>query len=231
MAVLRTFALAAAVALVAAAPASAKHAPSAAQKAGVESAFHAYEHMPHSPAAADNRVVSLAISSVDPRYAAARLESPSAGPSDMVFHRSGPGWWVVGFGSSLDCNTAPKSVLADLAVGCTPPDGSAAWINDCGPLVHAPATLVIACADANYSLGGLKWRRWGTPTASATGVAHANDCKPYCAAGHFHAYHITVEADKLTKCGSAHYYARLTIVYPGARPAGIDKRDVHTVGC
>ena len=99
MAVLRTFALAAAVALVAAAP------------------FHAYEHMPHSPAAADNRVVSLAISSVDPRYAAARLESPSAGPSDMVFHRSGPGWWVVGFGSSLDCNTAPKSVLADLAVG------------------------------------------------------------------------------------------------------------------
>ena len=41
MPVLRTFALAAAAALVAAVPASAKRAPSAAQKAGVESAFHA----------------------------------------------------------------------------------------------------------------------------------------------------------------------------------------------
>lgn len=230
---LRTFALALAVAiaLVAAVPASAKHAPSAAQKSGVESAFHAYVHMPNSPAAADNRIASLAISSVDPRYAAARLESPSAGPSDMVFHRSGPGWWVVGFGSSLDCNTAPKSVLADLAVGCTPPDGSAAWINDCGPLEHAPKTLVIACADANYSLGALRWRGWGKAASSATGVAHANDCKPYCAAGHFHSYRVTVTADRLTKCGSAHFYARLTIVYPGGRPAGIGKRDIHTVGC
>ena len=230
MAVLRSLVLITAVALVAAVPASAKHTPSAAQKAGVESAFHAYLHMPHSPAAADNRIVTLAISSVDPRYAAARLESPSAGPSDMVFHRSGPGWWVVGFGSSLGCDTAPKSVLTDLAVGCTPP-GSNAWINNCGPLVHAPKTLAIACADANYSLGGLKWRGWGASLASATGTAHANDCKPYCAAGHFHAYPVTVDADKLTKCGSAHYYARLTIVSPGARPAGIGKRDVHTVGC
>ena len=156
---LRSFALAAAVALVAAGAASAKHAPTPAQKAGVESAFHTYLHMPSSPAAADNRILSLAISSVDPRYAAARLNSPSAGPSDMVFHRSGPGWWVVAFGSSLGCNTAPKSVLADLAVGCTPP-GSSAWIDDCGPLESAPPTLVIACADANYSLGALKWRRW-----------------------------------------------------------------------
>ncbi|HVC86168.1 MAG TPA: hypothetical protein VNC40_01935 [Gaiellaceae bacterium] len=227
---LRSLVLITAVALVAAVPASAKHTPSAAQKAGVESAFHAYLHMLHSPAAADNRIVTLAISSVDPRYAAARLESPSAGPSDMVFHRSGPGWWVVGFGSSLGCDTAPKSVLTDLAVGCTPP-GSNAWINNCGPLVHAPKTLVIACADANYSLGGLKWRGWGASLASATGTAHANDCKPYCAAGHFHAYPVTVDADKLTKCGSAHYYARVTIVYSGARPAGIAKRDVHTVGC
>ena len=186
--------------------------------------------MPHSPAAADNRIVSLAISSVDPRYAAARLESSSAGPSDMVFHRSGPGWWAVGFGSSLGCNTAPKSALADLAVGCTPP-GSTAWINNCGPLESKPVTLVIACADANYSLGALRWRGWGTSAASATGVAHANDCKPYCAAGHFHSYRVTVDAGRLTKCGSAHIYARLTLVYPGARPAGIAKRDVHTVGC
>jgi hypothetical protein len=223
-------ALAVTVVLVASAPAFAKHVPTAAQKAGVDSAFRAYLHMPHSPAAADNRILSLTVSSVDPRYASARLNSASAGPSDMVFHRSGPGWWVVGFGSSLGCNTAPKSVLADLSVGCTPP-GSAAWINDCGPLENAPKTLVIACADANYSLGGLTWRRWGTGLSSATGTARANDCKPYCAAGHFHSFRVTVTADRLTRCGSAHIYARLTVIYAGARPAGIAKRDVHTVGC
>jgi hypothetical protein len=228
--VLRSFALVVAVALAVAVPASARHAPTAAQKAGVESAFRAYVHMPQSPAAADNRILSLTISSVDARYAAARLNSASAGPSDMVFHRSGPGWWVVGFGSSLGCNTAPQTVLADLAVGCTPPGGTA-WINDCGPLETAPAALVIACADANYSLAGLKWRGWGKPLASGTGTARANDCKPYCAAGHFHSYSVTVSAARLTRCGSANVYARLTVTYAGARPAGLAKRDVHTVGC
>ncbi len=179
---LRKLALVATVALVAAGAASAKRRRRRPlRKAGIESAFHAYLRMPNSPAAADNRILSLSISSVDLRYAVARLNSPSAGPAEMVFHRSGPGWWVVGFGSLLGCNTAPKSVLADLAVSCTPP-GTSAWINDCGPLESAPATLVIACADANYSLGGLKWHGWGAPLASATGTARANDCKPYCAA-------------------------------------------------
>jgi hypothetical protein len=227
---LRTIALALTIALVVAGPASAKRTPTAAQEAGIESAFHAYLHMPHSPAASDNRILSLAVSSLDPRYAAARLNSASAGPSDMVFHRSGPGWWVVGFGSSLGCNTAPTAVLADLAIGCTPPNGTA-WIDDCGPLENAPAMLVIACADANYSLDGLKWRGWGRPLASASGTARANDCKPYCAAGHFHSYRVTVSADRLTRCGSARIYARLTVVYAGTPPEGIGKRDVHTLTC
>ncbi|MFL5910336.1 MAG: hypothetical protein ACJ768_07205 [Gaiellaceae bacterium] len=227
---LRTVAVAAVAALVAAAPTSAKHAPTSAQRAAIESAVRAYIHMPHSPTAADNGIVSLAVSSIDPRYATVRLSSPTVGASDMVFHRSGPGWWVVGFGSSLGCDSAPKNVLSDLGIGCSPP-GSSAWINDCGPLESAPATLVIACADANYSLRELTWRRWGTALSSATGTARANDCKPYCAAGHFHSYRVTVTADRLARCGSAHIYTRLTVLYAGARPAGIGKRDVHTVGC
>jgi hypothetical protein len=228
--VLRTLALAVTVVLVASAPASAKHAPSAAQKSAIASTFHRYVGMRHSPAAKDNRIVSLAVSSLDSRYAAARLSSPSAGPSEMVFHRSGPGWWVVGFGSSMGCDSAPKTVLADLGIGCSPP-ASSAWINDCGPLESAPKALVVACADANYSLGALTGRRWGAARSSATGTARANDCKPYCAAGHFHSYRVSVTADRLARCGSAHIYTRLTVIYAGARPAGLAKRDVHTVGC
>jgi hypothetical protein len=111
------------------------------------------------------------------------------------------------------------------------PPGATAWIDDCGPLVSAPKQLTLACADANYLLTQLRWRHWGRATATASGTARANDCTPYCAAGHFHSYPVTVAAGRLTRCNSAHYYARVTIVYAGKRPAGVAKRDVHAVGC
>lgn len=71
----------------------------------------------------------------------------------------------------------------------------------------------------------------GDALGSATGTVRANDCKPYCAAGHFHSYRVNVAADRLIECGGAHIYARLTVIYTGTRPTGIAKRDVHAVGC
>lgn len=220
-----------AVALVLAGSALAQRSPSAVERQAIRASFSGYVHLPNSPAAKDNRIVALAVSTLDSRYAAARLVSRSAGPSDMVFHRSRIGWSVVDFGSSLGCDSAPKAVLADLKVGCTPPDGIA-WISNCGPLVSQPRSLVLACADANYELASLRWRSWGARTATAAGTARANDCTPYCAAGHFHTYRMTATADRLVRCGTARTYARLTMVYPGARPKGVPKRDVHTLpGC
>jgi len=227
---MRTTLLAFAFVLVVAGVASASRAPTTAEQKGIRQAFTGFVHMPGSPAAKDNRVIAIAVSSLDARYAAARLNSKSAGPSDLVFHRSMGIWWVVGFGSSLGCDSAPPSVLADLKVGCTPPNG-VAWISNCGPLVSKPAEIVIACGDGNYSLERLRWHGWGSATATATGKAQANDCTPNCAAGHFHSYPMTASATGLTTCGKARYYARLTVTYPGARPAGTAKRDVHTLGC
>ncbi|HEY2326141.1 MAG TPA: hypothetical protein VGH52_01515, partial [Gaiellaceae bacterium] len=77
----------------------------------------------------------------------------------------------------------------------------------------------------------LKWRGWGTVAAKATGTATANDCNPYCAAGHFHSYRVQVIADKLTTCGRAKIYAEIIIVYPGKRPTGIKARDVQSLSC
>jgi hypothetical protein len=130
----------------------------------------------------------------------------------------------------MGCDSAPKAVLVDLHVGCSPPNATA-WIDNCGPLVSAPKSVVLTCADANYELGGLSWHAWGSPIATATGTVHANDCTPNCAAGHFHSYKASVTVDRLTACGKARIYARLTISYLGARPAGIAKRDVHALGC
>ena len=90
---------------------------------------------------------------------------------------------------------------------------------------------MFACGDGNFYATSLRWGSWGTTTATAKGVGHENDCKPYCAAGHFHTYPVTVTADELTRCGLTPTYARLTIAYSGARPQGIAKRDVHALGC
>lgn len=219
-----------AAALIVVAPAAARRAPSPSQKTAIRAAVHRFMTMPNSPAARDNRITSIAVSSVDPRYAAARLDSASAGPSVMVLHRGDGAWWVLEFGSELGCDTAPAAVLRDLRVGCTPPPATA-WIDDCGPLVSSPAGLTLTCADANYLLTRLHWRHWGRATATASGTARANDCRPDCAAGHFHAYAVTVTADRLSRCNSARYYARLTVSYTAKRPPGIAKRDVHILGC
>lgn len=205
-------------------------APSPAQRHGIERAFDGYVHTPSSPAAKDNRIVSISVSRLDPRYAGARLLSTSAGPSEMLFHESRGTWWVVAFGSSFGCDAAPKAVLTELKIGCAPPDG-VAWIDTCGPLVSKPTSIVLACADANYSLERIAWHGWGAGTATATATVRANDCKPYCAAGHFHSYPATVIVAKLARCGLARTYHLLTVVYAGARPAGFPKRDVHVLGC
>ena len=210
--------------------ASAKRTPSPSERTALRSAVTGYLDMPHSPAPKDNRVASLAVSTVDPRYAAARLSSASAGPSAMVFHLSRGTWFVVGFGSSMGCDSAPKDVLADLGIGCSPPSATA-WIWNCGPLVSAPKTFVITCADANYELTALRWRGFGSARATASGTARANDCTPSCVAGRFHSYAVTAVADKLSSCGKARYYARLTVVYAAGRPKGIAKRAVIGLGC
>ncbi len=216
--------------LVLAGSAAAARKPSAAESKAIRSAVAGYIAMPHSPAAKDNKVVTVRVSKLDARYASVRLNSKSAGPSDLVLHESMGTWFVEEFGSSLDCDAGPKAVLADLGVGCTPP-GTNAWLWNCGPLVAQPKSVTLACADGNYGLVALRWHGWGKATATATGKVSANDCKPYCAAGHFHSYPVSVTVTKLGKCGSARTYARLTITYAGARPKGIAKRDVHTLSC
>ena len=208
----------------------AMHRPGTPEARAIRRAVAGYVAMPGSAAAKDNKVVSVAVSTLDSRYASVRLSSNSAGASEMVLHRSVGVWWVVEFGSLLGCAAAPKVVLADLGVGCTPPDG-VAWINDCGPLVSAPHSLVLSCADANYDVVRLAWHGWGGAAATAAGSARANDCKPNCAAGHFHSYPITARTSSLSVCGRARYYARLTISYASRRPAGIPKHDVHALAC
>ncbi len=57
-------------------------------------------------------------------------------------------------------------------------------VEDCGlskPKVR-PATLTLACADANTLGQSLVWVRWTSVGAYATGIYTWNTCVPYCAA-------------------------------------------------
>jgi hypothetical protein len=88
-----------------------------------------------------------------------------------------------------------------------------------------PRTFVIACADANSDLGQLSWTSWTPGLASATGVLEENDCTPYCAAGHFHAYPAVVVFWGHTAVRNhpgEYAYTNKTIVLTGARPRYYD---------
>lgn len=189
-----------------------------------------WEQMPGSPVPKHARVVSIRVSTVDPRYAAVDLTSTSGGELVMVLHQSHGIWWLQQAGRLLGCDTAPRAVLDDLDVACKPPDG-VAWISNCSQLESKPASLVISCADDNYLLVGLRWRTWGSAAATASGTARVNDCTPDCAGGRFHDYPVTVTASTLTRCGVTPVYARLTIAYAGSRPAFLARNDRHELLC
>ncbi|GGQ18054.1 hypothetical protein GCM10010215_48640 [Streptomyces virginiae] len=55
-----------------------------------------------------------------------------------------------------------------------------------------PEEYLLACGDGNNRLVDLHWNTWNHKTATATGTDMVNDCRPYCAAGRFHPYPVTV---------------------------------------
>lgn len=63
-----------------------------------------------------------------------------------------------------------------------------------------PASVVIACADANFYVDRLHWKSWGRRTAVAIGQGHRNDCTPDCAAGRFHAFPLSVRLSRAVTC-------------------------------
>ena len=83
-----------------------------------------------------------------------------------------------------------------------------------------PAKIVITCADANFYVTALRWSSWSTSAASAGGTAHVNDCSPYCAAGHFHAYRATIALARPARCRGRMTFTRLTWRFVRGGPKG-----------
>jgi len=96
-----------------------------------------------------------------------------------------------------------------------------------------PAAFVLACGDGNSRLASLHWTRWDASAALGTGSNAVNDCKPYCAAGTFRSYPVTVRLDRpearADGSGEQHY-TRLTLTYTDGRPDGAPRVVTYPLG-
>lgn len=89
-----------------------------------------------------------------------------------------------------------------------------------------PDDFMLACGDGNSRLDSLKWLRWDGEAAMARGVNWVNDCKPYCAAGQFRSYPVTVRLEEpkpWKKNPDLRQYGKITLTYLEGTPEGFTK--------
>jgi hypothetical protein len=123
---------------------------------------------------------------------------------------------------------AAASASSDLPgfVGCR------AYVSTHPRLVIRPASIIAACADANFYFTGLRWSRWSDSSASGAGRAHQNDCTPYCAAGHFHVYAASVTLSAPKTCASSRReFTRLAWTFTRTKPKGVPRSGSETFRC
>jgi hypothetical protein len=97
-------------------------------------------------------------------------------------------------------------------------------VGNCTSSQVRPASIIIACADANIALTHLRWQRFGGVTAVADGSYSANDCMPNCAAGHFHSYAARVVLSKAQLCPDKYDdYRDASVTFTAARPPGVKR--------
>ena len=113
-----------------------------------------------------------------------------------------------------------STLLALLTVGVAVASGQT-YASSCGKLRVRPHVIVLTCADANFQLRRLHWRRWGAHRAFGRGRVVANDCIPFCAGGHFHRYRVRVKlGGGLGRCHGHKVFRRARIRYIRRHPAG-----------
>ncbi|MGW1002671.1 hypothetical protein [Streptomyces sp. NPDC002520] len=95
---------------------------------------------------------------------------------------------------------------------------------DCTWARHVrPTDFILACGDGNSVLTQLNWTQWTDQSAVAEGMNAVNDCKPYCAAGKFHSYPVTVRLERpepWKKDPNVTHFTQMSLTYSGARPDG-----------
>src|SRR6516165_9610690 len=120
--------------------------------------------------------------------------------------------------------TVSALVLAVASLGFAPSRGIAEFtrmaLPDCaGRPVVEPTSVTLACGDGNFSIEKIKWTGWGESFAAGVGTGKLNDCKPYCAAGHFHSYPMFLIATGRQSCPNSQIaYVKVVYAFVGRSP-------------
>ncbi|WP_320777373.1 hypothetical protein [Streptomyces sp. CRN 30] len=111
--------------------------------------------------------------------------------------------------------------------------GGTTVLADCqGQSEVRPGSHLLACGDGNSRLVSLHWGRWDADTAVGRGVNQVNDCDPYCAAGTFRSYPVTVRLEAPTGghgSGERHF-TRISVTYTDGRPDGSPRTVSYPLG-
>jgi hypothetical protein len=85
-----------------------------------------------------------------------------------------------------------------------------------GHLYKPRKKVILACADANLYVTGLRYSSYGSREAKGSGVFHLNDCTPDCAGGRFHEHGGSIRFFDVVACADGRrYFARARYSFPG----------------
>ncbi|MGD3111681.1 hypothetical protein [Streptomyces sp. YGL11-2] len=135
----------------------------------------------------------------------------------MRAHRTTAALMVCAGAALATATAAPASAAPD-----PPPRARVAVVDCTGNTQVRPGEFMLACGDGNNVLTSLRWSRWQPQAALAEGTDMVNDCKPYCAAGHFHGYAVHVRLahpQQRTGHPGQWHFTQVTLTYSGSRPA------------
>jgi hypothetical protein len=97
-----------------------------------------------------------------------------------------------------------------------------------GDLVYRPHRFYLS-ADGTFGMLGVQWKHYGGAVATASASAYANDCVPFCAAGHFSRPKAKLRLTKVVRCGGDYLYARLLYALEGHVPSNIPRRGSFSI--
>jgi hypothetical protein len=135
----------------------------------------------------------------------------------------------------------PLTAVAILAVPSTlPAHGQGLstdlvyFVANCEDEAFQPRTIVVTCADENFTIRSIRWSAWTTTAASGTGSARINDCVPSCATGRFRSFRgVTVRLSRPVVCteDGLRQFSQLTYRFGTSRPADFPKRGTQLSRC
>jgi hypothetical protein len=94
-----------------------------------------------------------------------------------------------------------------------------------------PASIVVTCADANFSFAQIHWVTWGATSAQGMATAHVNLCQPNCSAGMVVAAPAAVTLGSPKACRGARVFTHLAWRFTSSTPRGELRRDSMDYPC